>query len=255
MSSRTILAVLGGFCLFGCAELLPPTDDTPVRATQAAPMPRSPAIAPPPVALPIQAELADLIAHSPFFKLPTGNFVPFKTRAAMNIGGQTMDVTTSIVRVPDSPLARWSKDIFFDDKQNQPTKMESLGWAGLINLSSHTSEISMNGYKSFTVQATRLDKLTGQPFPLKAGNVFGWEVTDKGSGWIQDPNKHEPFIMSITRYKCTVGTTGPASAIQADIPGSATALTCSESFNNGPEQTRIFHWFDRVGSFVQDKNP
>lgn len=204
---------------------------------------------------PVQAEIGELIANSPFFKLPTGDYTPFETHTAKPNGtGGTMQEKTFRERVTGSPLCRYSWDLV--SSVYNKMKAEQLSWAGMIPLSLRSSDTSKYSTNTSISQTTRLDKLTGQPFPLKSGNNFSVEWTSEYVS--QYVGKKAETTTSVNQITCQVGATGPASVVQAGLKGSATTLACTTTSTASLSERPVastYHWLDSVGCFVRMPKP
>ncbi|MBK5273586.1 MAG: hypothetical protein JJE30_00850 [Desulfuromonadales bacterium] len=203
--------------------------------------------------LPVRSDIGELIANSPFFKLPTGDYSPFEAHTAKPNGtGGTMQEKTSIERVAGSPLCRYSWDLV--SSVDNKMKSEALMWAGMIPISMRSSDTSKYSTNTSISQTTRLDKLTGQPFPLKSGNGFSVEWTSEYVS--QYVGKKAETTVSVTHLTCQVGATGPASVVQAGLKGLATTLACtSTSSVSGRINATTKYWLDSVGCFVSIPKP
>ena len=220
-----------------------------------------PMVLTPDPAFPIRPDIGELVANSPFFRLPSGDYAPFESHSVKNDGKSTSEDTTSLARVAGSPLCRSSNDSISSTGNSSKwiSKIEYLSWAGLIRLSSRTSQINQFAPSTSTTQVTRLDKLIGQPFPLKAGNTFSLEVTyENVMSYHKTPDKPEKVTTSasVGQYTCQVGATEPASVVQAGLKGSATALACTVTRQGSLSGTPVaYHWLDSVGCFVLTPKP
>jgi len=213
-------------------------------------------------AFPIRQDIRELVANSPFFSLPTGDYIPFGTHSVKPGGSTPTDVPTdnktSLSRVAGSPLCRSSLDLITGKRSDWILKTETLSWAGLINLSNRTSDLNPYAQKTTTLQVTRLDNLNGQPFPLKTGNTFSLEATYERVASSKTPDNKQKVETSalVMQTTCQVGATGPAAVIQAGLKGSATALACTVTPQGSLTGTPIsYHWLDSVGCFVRTPKP
>lgn len=236
------------------------------------------AVLPSDPAFPIQPDIAELVANSPFFRLPSGDGAPFETHthsvktetlSTDVVVTYTTDITTSTSRVAGSPLCRKSTELkvtssYAQDPRAEPTKMEYLNWAGLIFLSGHTSGFHDDLTTTSTIQVTKIDKLSGQPFPLKAKNTFSLEIATETEQLqiLKQPDTptrtETKKIASVKQITCLVGETVSASAIQADLKGTATTLTCTYTYTTEGAPSGIplsIQWLDSVGCFVPTPKP
>lgn len=210
---------------------------------------------------PIRPDIGELVANSPFFRLPSGDYAPFESHSVKNDGKSTSEDTTSLARVAGSPLCRSSNDSISSTGNSSKwiSKNEYLSWAGLIRLSSRMSQINKFAPNTSTSQVTRVDKINGQPFPLETGNTFSLEVTyEHVMSYPKTPDKPEKMEKSAIDLKiaCQVGATEPASVVQAGLKGSATALVCTVTPQGGAAgRPTSYHWLDSVGCFVLTPKP
>jgi hypothetical protein len=139
--------------------------------------------------------------------------------------------------------------------------MEHLTWAGFILLSGHISGFHDYLSTTSTTHATKIDKLIGQPFPLKEGNTFGWEISQEFEQVqiLKEPNtppKTETKKLAlVNQITCQVGETVSASTIQADLKGNATALICTSTAGVSAGKPISLQWLDSVGCFVPTPKP
>lgn len=227
---------------------------SPTSAPAAEELPSDPAF-------PIQPDVAKSIANSPFFKLPAGNYAPFE-RHKVTPGRSPVDEQMSVARVTGSPLCRNSKKHILGKERDTTSDEGRLTWAGLIPLYQHKDYVTR-----FTIttsaQTTQIDKLSGQPFPLKSGSIFGWEVTYPYENTQKfDGHQEVDKDTVVEQFSCQVGATGPASVIQDGLQGSETEVVCirkwaylvDRDFGNDSYQFS-YHWIDSVGCFVQTEDP
>jgi len=219
----------------------------------------APVVLPQDSSLPVRPDIGELVANSPFFMLPSGDYAPFETHIVKNDVKSKSDVTTSVARVAGSPVCRSTHDSITSSGNSSKwmLKWETLTWAGLFALNSHVSQINQFAPSTSTTQVTRLDKLIGQPFPLKAENTFSWEVTyDYEMTYHKTSDKPEKVTKSasVWQYSCQVGATSPASVVKPGLKGLATALACTVTQQGGlskPLAPATYYWLDSVGCFVK----
>jgi hypothetical protein len=203
---------------------------------------------------PIQTDIGEFVANSPFFRLSTGDFTPFETHSANTSSGIPQDIKTSSTRVPGSPLCQFVQEVITGERKDR-SKSEVLSWAGLVYLSGRTSQTNKYAPMTSTYKTTRLNKLTGQPFPLKEGNVFSLETSyENVLTYLKTPDKPENVkkMPMVSQTTCHVGATKSASMVQASLKGSATALDCTVTNQGGAEGRQVsYYWLDSVGCFVR----
>ncbi|MDD2900391.1 MAG: hypothetical protein PHI31_16975 [Desulfuromonadaceae bacterium] len=193
------------------------------------------------------------MANTPFFTMPPGDYAPIKTQSSKPVGKFEIETRISAARLAGGPLCRVDRDTSTKNSTETPIIIESLTWAGLIDLGKRSTNIKPMFSVVATTQMVRLDKLHGQPFPLKTGTAFGWESTYEVvyvSKILSGPQKVKTSE-EIYQYDCQVGESKPASQIKAGLGGTATALTCTSTSNGeSAGAPAVYQWLDSVGCFV-----
>jgi hypothetical protein len=198
---------------------------------------------------PIDEAIGRQVAGDAFFQLPAGTG-QVAHRSGTRIVNQTVPVTAddSVQRVAGSNQCRLDMTVVAGAGGSIKTVSTGQTWAGLIPLDMRSTFSSQYAVVDSVLKAVAIDKLVGQPFPLVAGNTFGWSVTyeniDNSTG--------------ATRYgqdwSCRVGATAPASTSIPGMPGEQTELQCSLRFVSLvlPPQEQVIDWYSAAGCFMQD---
>lgn len=123
-------------------------------------------------------------------------------------------------------------------------------WAGFIPLTMKSRMSSQRGVIDSVLKAVAIDKTVGKPFPLAAGNTFGWSVS------YQSVNNSTDIARYGQDWSCTVGASAPASTSIPGMTGEQTEVKCRLSFVSlpAPPQDQVFVWYEAAGCFMQDPN-
>lgn len=198
----------------------------------------------------VNDEVARQLSSAAFFKIPDGNGEPVRrsgSHIAANNVPVSMDTTTR--RAASGNQCQQDQTVLAG--QGGLIKSTSTGptWAGIIMLDLSASMTSRYGVTNSVLKATSIDKLSGQPFPLVAGNTFGWTVsfdsTDTAKGTVTSFGQN---------WTCTVGATAAASSTIPGLPGEQTELQCRVDFVSLPlpPQNPVFVWYHVAGCFSPD---
>ncbi|WP_159017459.1 hypothetical protein [Cognatiluteimonas profundi] len=198
---------------------------------------------------PIDEAVGRQVAGDAFFQLPVGTG-EVAHRSGTRIVNQTVPVTAdgSVQRVAGSNQCRLDITVLAGEGGLVRTVATGQTWAGIIPLSMRSKTSSQYAVIDGVIKAVAIDKLVGQPFPLVAGNTFGWSVT----------YENVDNTTGTTRYgqdwSCRVGATAPASTSIPGMPGEQTELQCNVRFVSLalPPQDQVIDWYSAAGCFMQD---
>jgi len=232
----------------------PPVAAAPVAAPAVVAAPPIAAAAPavPATAQPEPPAAPDIgkkIASDPFFQLPAGKGAALH-RSGSRIVNKTMPVTSdsTMRRRAGSNQCHLEETVLAGEGGIYKSTASGETWAGFIPLSMNSRMSSQKGVRYSELKAVAIDKLIGKPFPLVAGNSFGWSVS------YESLNNSIDIARYGQDWNCTVGVTAPASTSIPGMAGEQTEVKCRLSFVSlpAPPQEQIFIWYDAAGCFMQD---
>ena len=230
------------------AKAVPVAARLAAPATLAAASARSaPAADPVPL---VNAGVASQIASAAFFQLPAAGGGESARRAGTRIVNKTVPVMmdTTVQRVPGSNQCRLEMTTVAGADGAFKTTASGQSWAGFVPLSMRSRMSSQYANVDGVFSMIAIDKLVGQPFPLVAGNVFGFrasfENVDNSTGTMRFGQD----------WSCRVGATGPASASIPGMAGEQTELQCHQEYVGltMPAQDPVIVWYAATGCFLQD---
>ncbi|MHB8912888.1 MAG: hypothetical protein ACYC42_09640 [Lysobacter sp.] len=226
---------------------------TPAKAVSAAATVAAGAASNAPVAdpaHPINAEVGRQIASAAFFQLPAAGTGESARRVGTRIVNKTVPVTldTTVQRVPGSNQCRLEMTSLAGADGAFKTAASGQSWAGFIPLSMRSRMSSQYANVDGVFSMVAIDKLVGQPFPLVAGNTFGFTTTFEN---VDNSTGTTRFGQD---WSCRVGATGPASASIPGMAGEQTELQCHMGYVGLtlPAQDPVIVWYSAAGCFVQD---
>lgn len=199
---------------------------------------------------PINEDVDRQIASAAFFQLPAAGGGESAQRSGTRIVNKTVPVTvdTKVRRLTGGNQCRLEQTSVAGANGAFKTSATGRSWAGIIPLSMRSRMSSeyvvIDGVLSLVV----IDNLVGQPFPLVAGNSFGFistfENVDNSTGTTRFGQD----------WSCLVGASGPASASIPGMAGEQTELQCHMGFVGLtlPPQDPVIVWYAATGCFMQD---
>ncbi len=222
----------------------PPIATAPAAATAMAPAP----VAAQPGASAGQ-EIGKQIASDAFFQLPAGKGAALH-RSGSRIVNKTMPVTSdsTMRRLAGSNQCHLEETVLAGEGGIYRSTASGETWAGFIPLKMSSRMSSQKGVRYSELKAVAIDKLVGKPFPLIAGNTFGWSVSYESLNNSIDTARYGQD------WNCTVGASAPASTSIPGMAGEQTEVKCRLSFVSlpAPPQDQVFIWYDAAGCFMQD---
>lgn len=231
----------------------------PVAMPAVAAPPVTPPAATPPVATappvapvatkPASADLASKIASDAFFRLPKGKEAPLH-RSGSRVVNKTLPVSsdTTLRRVPGSNQCHLEQTVLAGEGGMYKTVASGETWAGFIPLNMRSQMSSKRGVIDSVLKAVAIEKTMGKPFPLVAGNTFGWSVS------YESLNNSTDIARYGQDWSCKVGASAPASTTIPGMAGKQTEVQCHLSFVSvpAPPQDQVYFWYDAAGCFMQD---
>lgn len=187
------------------------------------------------------------LSSETFFQVPTdGDGAGVQRSGQRNVpGAGTAQVDVKAQRIAGSSQCRVEENLRFEGKSGITIHSYGLAWAGLIPLSLKGRISHAAGTTDTTAKTLQLEGLSGQPFPLVAGNVFGfvWSFENLAG------NAGGRYVQT---WSCKVGASGPAAAIIPGMAGEQTEVRCDTRVNDMAPQTPVFHWLPAAGCFLRD---
>lgn len=215
------------------------------------------ATAAPPLAAPAvpaipPSAMARLIADNAFFRVPAGNGEAVQ-RAGTRLVNKTVPVMmdTTVRRSAGGNVCQMDQVIIANGGSVEfRTTTGGSSWAGLIPISQRSQSINSYASSEYTLELTGVTGLEGQPFPLVAGNRFGFTATFESVGGAIPAGAGTNQM----KWSCEVGASGPASTTIPGMAGGQTELRCRTEFVNLnlPAQEAVIVWYEGPGCFVQD---
>ena len=194
-------------------------------------------------------EVARKIASDAFFQLPAGKGAPLH-RSGSRIVNKTMPVRSdsTMRRLAGSNQCHLEEMVLAGEGGIYKSTASGETWAGFIPLKMSSRMSSQKGVRYSELTAVAIDKLIGKPFPLVAGNTFGWSVS------YESLNNSIDIARYGQDWNCIVGATAPASTSIAGMAGEQTEVMCRLSFVSlpAPPQEQVFIWYEAAGCFMQD---
>jgi hypothetical protein len=199
---------------------------------------------------PINEEVARQIASAAFFQLPGAGGGEPARRAGTRIVNKTVPVAldTTVQRMAGSNQCRIEQTSAAGADGAFKTTATGVSWAGFIPLRMRSRISSQYANMDGVFSMISIDKLVGQPFPLVAGNAFGFramfEKVDNSTGTTRFGQD----------WSCRVGATGPASASIPGLAGEQTEVQCHMDVVGltVPAQDPVIVWYAATGCFMQD---
>jgi len=219
--------------------------------------PATPAVAPEPPAVPAAAKpgkpasvgIDRQIASEAFFQLPAGKGAPLY-RSGSRIVNKSLPVASdsTMRRVAGSNQCHLEQTVLAGEGGKYKTTASGETWAGFIPLTMSSKMSSQRGVINSMLKAVSIEKTEGRPFPLIAGNSFGWSVS------YESINNSADIARYGQDWRCTVGASAPASTSIPGMEGEQTEVQCRLSFVSlpAPPQDQVFVWYDAAGCFMQD---
>lgn len=199
---------------------------------------------------PINEEVARQIASAAFFQLPAAGGGESARRSGTRIVNKTVPVTfdTKVQRVTGGNQCRLEQTSVAGANGAFKTTATGRSWAGFIPLSMRSRMSSQYANVDGVLSLVAIDKLVGQPFPLVAGNTFGFTTTFEN---VDNSTSTTRFGQD---WSCRVGASGPASASIPGMAGEQTELQCHMGFVGLtlPPQDPVIVWYAATGCFMQD---
>jgi len=197
----------------------------------------------------ISDDIAAQLSSAAFFKLPEGKGESLQ-RAGSHIANQNVPISmdTTLRRFATGNQCQQEQTVVAGEGGMIKTRSTGLTWAGIIPLEISARMTSSYGVSDTVLHATAIDKLVGQPFPLVAGNKFGWSVSF-------DSALAKGAVTKFGQdWTCTVGDTAAASSTIAGLTGEQTELQCRVEFVSLPlpAQNPVYVWYSAGGCFMQD---
>jgi hypothetical protein len=236
------------------AEVAAPTTP-PVQAAPPVISPAPPVVAPAPAvaqaAKPASGAIDQQIASDAFFQLPKGEGKPLR-RSGSRVVNKSLPVTSdsTMRRVAGSNQCHLEQTVLAGEGGKYKTTASGKTWAGFIPLTMNSRMSSPRGVIDSVLKAIAIDKTVGKPFPLIAGNSFGWSVS------YESLNNSTDIARYGQDWSCTVGASAPASTSIPGLAGEQTEVSCRLNFVSlpAPPQDQVFVWYDVAGCFMQDPN-
>ncbi len=155
---------------------------------------------------------------------------------------------TTLRRVPGSNQCHLEQTVLAGEGGMYKTVASGETWAGFIPLNMSSQMSSKRGVIDSVLKAVAIEKTVGKPFPLVAGNTFGWSVS------YESLNNSTDIARYGQDWSCTVGASAPASTTIPGMAGKQTEVQCHLSFISvpAPPQDQVYFWYDAAGCFMQD---
>lgn len=196
-------------------------------------------------------DIDNLIASNPFFRLPAGTGASLH-RSGSRVVNKTLPVmsNSTMQRVAGSNKCQLEQTVYAGEVGFNKTTASGQTWAGFIPLVMNSKTNGKRGVVDSVLKAVAIEKTVGQPFPLIAGNRFGWSASYESVDNASGTNHYSQ------EWSCTVGETAPASTSIPALAGEQTEVLCHLSFVSVPvpPQVQVFVWYGAAGCFMQDPN-